>query len=118
MGSLENPENIVVYGMSHELGRLFLDTSPIPSFYVKSEIESNLEYTSNIIADSLGGDPNSVVIFGAHLDSVPAGPGINDDGSGSATNLELAYSFSLYLNHNTVGLYISSFEMILISLRL
>jgi Zn-dependent M28 family amino/carboxypeptidase len=30
------------------------------------------------------------VIVGAHLDSVPEGPGINDDGSGTATDLEVA----------------------------
>ena len=37
-----------------------------------------------------GGDPNRVVVQGSHLDSVPAGPGINDNGSGSAYNLESA----------------------------
>jgi Zn-dependent M28 family amino/carboxypeptidase len=31
-----------------------------------------------------------VVVVGAHLDSVPAGPGINDNGSGSSTILEIA----------------------------
>ena len=31
---------------------------------------------------------------GAHLDSVQAGPGINDNGSGSATLLELAKQVS------------------------
>merc|ERR1712137_910139 len=33
---------------------------------------------------------DAVIVVGSHLDSVPAGPGINDNGSGSATNLELA----------------------------
>jgi Zn-dependent M28 family amino/carboxypeptidase len=31
-----------------------------------------------------------VVVVGAHLDSVPAGPGINDNGSGTSTILEIA----------------------------
>ena len=31
-----------------------------------------------------------MVFAGAHLDSVPAGPGVNDDGSGTAFQLELA----------------------------
>jgi aminopeptidase S len=44
----------------------------------------------NVIADWPGGDPNNVYMFGAHLDSVTAGPGMNDNGSGSATVLELA----------------------------
>ena len=44
----------------------------------------------NVIAESRDGDPNNVVMVGAHLDSVPRGPGINDNGSGSATLLEVA----------------------------
>jgi Zn-dependent M28 family amino/carboxypeptidase len=43
-----------------------------------------------VIADSKYGDPNNVVMAGAHLDSVAAGPGINDNGSGSAVLLEVA----------------------------
>jgi len=44
----------------------------------------------NVIAESRDGDPNNVVMAGAHLDSVPRGPGINDNGSGSAAILEPA----------------------------
>jgi Zn-dependent M28 family amino/carboxypeptidase len=44
----------------------------------------------NVVAETAAGDPNHVVLAGAHLDSVPAGPGINDDGSGTAFQLELA----------------------------
>jgi aminopeptidase S len=44
----------------------------------------------NVIADWPGGDPNEVYLFGAHLDSVTAGPGSNDNASGSSTVLELA----------------------------
>jgi Zn-dependent M28 family amino/carboxypeptidase len=44
----------------------------------------------NVIAESRGGDPNNVVMAGAHLDSVLRGPGINDNGSGSAAILETA----------------------------
>lgn len=46
--------------------------------------------TFNIIADTLAGPVAPVVVVGAHLDSVPAGPGINDDGTGTATLLALA----------------------------
>ena len=48
----------------------------------------NTEY--NVIADSKAGDPDRTILSGAHLDSVPEGPGINDNGSGSATILEIA----------------------------
>jgi aminopeptidase S len=44
----------------------------------------------NLIADWPGGDPGQILMTGAHLDSVSAGPGINDNGSGSAAILEVA----------------------------
>ena len=46
--------------------------------------------TNNLIAESPGGDADNVVMAGAHLDSVPEGPGINDNGSGSNALLEVA----------------------------
>lgn len=50
----------------------------------------------NIISETKEGDPNNVIMLGAHLDSVQAGAGINDDGSGSAALLELMGSFKKY----------------------
>jgi aminopeptidase S len=44
----------------------------------------------NLIADWPGGDTSDTLMVGAHLDSVTAGPGINDNGTGSAANLEVA----------------------------
>ena len=44
----------------------------------------------NVVAETERGDANHMVFLGAHLDSVPAGPGVNDDGSGTAFQLELA----------------------------
>ncbi|MFB4308427.1 M28 family metallopeptidase [Actinomadura sp. GTD37] len=44
----------------------------------------------NLIADWPGGDTADTLMTGAHLDSVSAGPGINDNGSGSASILETA----------------------------
>lgn len=44
----------------------------------------------NLVADWPGGDPNQVLMAGAHLDGVSSGPGINDNGSGSAAVLETA----------------------------
>ncbi|MFB7787875.1 M28 family metallopeptidase [Streptomyces vinaceus] len=46
--------------------------------------------TYNVIAETRGGDENNTVFLGAHLDSVAAGPGINDNGSGSAGILQVA----------------------------
>ncbi|WP_431676745.1 M28 family peptidase [Kitasatospora sp. KL5] len=70
--------------------------------YVKSRLQAagytvteqtctSCTYTSNnLIADWPGGPSDQVTVFGAHLDSVSAGPGINDNGSGSAVLLETA----------------------------
>jgi len=44
----------------------------------------------NVLAESLAGDGDNVVMVGAHLDSVNEGPGIQDNGSGSAAILEVA----------------------------
>jgi len=46
--------------------------------------------TRSVIAQTTTGRTDEVVLTGAHLDSVPVGPGINDDGSGVAANLEIA----------------------------
>ncbi|GAA2219051.1 M28 family metallopeptidase [Streptomyces indiaensis] len=48
----------------------------------------------NLVADWPGGDANRVVMAGSHLDSVTSGPGINDNGSGSAAVLETALAVS------------------------
>lgn len=46
--------------------------------------------THNVVAQTRTGNPATVVMAGAHLDSVPEGPGINDNGSGTAALLEIA----------------------------
>ncbi|WP_238431498.1 M20/M25/M40 family metallo-hydrolase [Streptomyces cavernae] len=48
----------------------------------------------NLIADWPGGDPGHIVFAGAHLDSEETGPGINDNGSGSAALLATALQVS------------------------
>ncbi|MFE6871753.1 M28 family metallopeptidase [Kitasatospora sp. NPDC057692] len=74
--------------------------------YVKSKLDAAGYTTSlktfsyngstgyNLIADWPGGDTSHVVMAGAHLDSVTGGPGINDNGSGSAGVLETALAVS------------------------
>jgi Zn-dependent M28 family amino/carboxypeptidase len=56
----------------------------------------------NVIAESKDGDPNNVVMAGAHLDSVQRGPGINDNGSGSAVLLEVAEQMAKVKPRNMV----------------
>lgn len=57
---------------------------------------SETRETWNIIAERKQGDPSKVVMLGAHLDSVQQGPGINDDGSGTAALLEIMTAVSQY----------------------
>lgn len=58
---------------------------------VQVMVDATYEQTSkNIIADSQSLFGNEIITIGAGLDSVAAGPGINDSGSGAATILEIA----------------------------
>jgi Zn-dependent M28 family amino/carboxypeptidase len=61
---------------------------------VRTDILVDIRTTWNVIAETPGGDPDRVVVVGAHLDSVTRGPGINDNGSGSAAILEIAETYA------------------------
>jgi Zn-dependent M28 family amino/carboxypeptidase len=56
----------------------------------------------NVIAENPGRNDANVVMAGAHLDSVQAGPGINDNGSGSAALIEVAEQLAHVENENTL----------------
>ena len=56
----------------------------------------------NVIAEMPGDNTDNVVMAGAHLDSVVQGPGINDNGSGSAALLETALQMAKVKPVNTV----------------
>ncbi|QPG74137.1 hypothetical protein FOA43_001459 [Brettanomyces nanus] len=58
--------------------------------------------TLNVIAETVEGDPNNIVMLGAHSDSVAAGPGINDDGSGTLSLLEVAKQLTNFKVNNKV----------------
>lgn len=92
-GTLGNPVAIPAIGASYAVG---LDTvtrirgGQTVVLHITTSTVSEERTTYNVIADSPWGDPNRVVVVSAHNDSVDAGPGINDDGSGASMNLELA----------------------------
>ncbi|MGP3914458.1 M20/M25/M40 family metallo-hydrolase [Nonomuraea sp. 10N515B] len=71
---------------------------------VRLKVDANLVLGTdeNVIAESRFGDPRNVVMVGAHLDSVPEGPGINDNGSGTAAILEVAEEMGRYPIKNKV----------------
>ncbi|KAI8942388.1 hypothetical protein NX059_000462 [Plenodomus lindquistii] len=58
--------------------------------------------TQNVITETKDGDPSNVIMLGAHLDSVQAGAGINDDGSGSTLILEIAKALRKFRVKNKV----------------
>ena len=58
--------------------------------------------TFNVLATTNSGDQENKLAVGAHTDSVAAGPGINDDGSGTVGILEVAKALSKYTITNAV----------------
>jgi Zn-dependent M28 family amino/carboxypeptidase len=65
-------------------------------------IPSETRTDVNVIAELPGKNADNVVMTGAHLDSVTAGPGINDNGSGSAALLETALMIAKVKPENTL----------------
>ncbi len=57
---------------------------------IKLNAGVRVERTRNVLAQTKTGSTHDVVMVGGHLDSVPAGPGIDDNGSGVAAVLETA----------------------------
>jgi Zn-dependent M28 family amino/carboxypeptidase len=96
-GTLGSIFQIPVVGVSFADGAaLFAATAagPVTVHVVTSTENIANASTSNVIAETKGGDPNKVLVVGAHLDSVTKGPGINDNGSGTSTLLEVAEQIS------------------------
>ena len=58
--------------------------------------------TNNVLATSKCGDKDNQLALGAHTDSVGAGPGINDDGSGTVGILNVAKALAKYNVKNAV----------------
>ena len=64
-------------------------------------LDPEVRTSVNVIAEKAGKNPNNVVMAGAHLDSVD-GPGINDNGSGSAALLATALMMANLKPENTL----------------
>ncbi|MCG9784333.1 M20/M25/M40 family metallo-hydrolase [Vibrio brasiliensis] len=97
-GTLGNDSTAVIpaFGARYELGKQWYElsqTSAVP-VNLQVDVEDEVVLTQNIIAETKGGDEEQVIMLGAHLDSVPEGPGINDNGSGTAGLLEYAVTLA------------------------
>jgi aminopeptidase Y len=81
--------DIPVTSVSQAVGQQ-LAATPALTLRLKTATVRGIVTSYNVLAESRDGDPNNVVMAGAHLDSVNEGPGIQDNGSGSAVILEVA----------------------------
>ena len=62
--------------------------------HLKVDVTTTPIKTWNVLAEKKGRVKTQDVVVGAHLDSVDDGPGINDNGSGTATILTIAEQFT------------------------
>jgi Zn-dependent M28 family amino/carboxypeptidase len=84
---------VPVLETTYAAGRLLHDAyvnGANPTVSLSTSTRTDHLQTRNLIAETKTGRTDRTVIVGAHLDSVPEGPGINDDGSGTSTDLEVA----------------------------
>jgi Zn-dependent M28 family amino/carboxypeptidase len=93
---------IPVVATTFAIGNALAASSPPAVVSLDVDYINEVRTTNNVIAERPGRDPSKVVMVGAHLDSVPEGPGINDNGSGSAAILEVARLMAKSRPLNTV----------------
>jgi Zn-dependent M28 family amino/carboxypeptidase len=87
-----NVRGIPVLGLSYADGAELVESARTEETTVHAFASTLNEPrpTKNVIADTKTGDKDRTVVVGSHLDSVLEGPGINDNGSGTSTDLEVA----------------------------
>jgi len=86
LGAESNPRIPVGGVAGADAERLSAATSVTVTLQTRTEDRKS----RNVIAQTRTGSTDDVVVVGAHLDSVPEGPGINDNGTGVAAVLETA----------------------------
>jgi Zn-dependent M28 family amino/carboxypeptidase len=91
--SADDQSTIPVIGTSFAIGEELYNQVTAGAVTVRvattTEIRRDVP-TANLIAKTKTGRTDRQVVVGAHLDSVPEGPGINDNGSGTSQDLEIA----------------------------
>jgi len=89
-GSLGDAQGTVpTAGLTRAAGEALLEMEGPVRVFVDLRVQQETQETVNVLAESRAGG-SDVVMAGAHLDSVPEGPGINDNGSGVGVVLEIA----------------------------
>jgi Zn-dependent M28 family amino/carboxypeptidase len=98
-----NESGIPMLGTTYALGEQLAGLVPGGlTMRVFANTLREIKTTFNVLAETSSGNDNNVVMVGGHLDSVSAGPGINDNGSGSAAILEVAEQMKNVKPNNTV----------------
>ncbi len=93
-GTLGEPvRDIPVVSASYARGAEWATTAGLVMHF-KLDAEIVHVETENLLADTPTGRTDRTVVVGGHLDSVAEGPGINDNGSGTAAILETAIQMS------------------------
>jgi Zn-dependent M28 family amino/carboxypeptidase len=95
-GSLGEPFSLPAVSLSFAVGQELAAAAQAgeATVNVVTSTLSETRRTSNVLGETPGGRGDRVVVVGAHLDSVAQGPGINDNGSGVSTILEVAEEMS------------------------
>ncbi|KAJ4251986.1 Leucyl aminopeptidase yscIV [Fusarium torreyae] len=93
-----------IVGISQEDGQAILAKLEAGDVEVDIKVDATTEdrVTYNVIAETKEGDHDNVLVLGGHSDSVAAGPGINDDGSGIIGILNVAKALTKYRVKNAV----------------
>lgn len=91
-GTLGEVVNIPVLGATFDLGRELYNQAQTGAVRVRIKVDATITNlrTFNVLAELPGARTDRTVVVGAHLDSVAEGPGINDNGSGTAALLAIA----------------------------
>ena len=92
---------IPVVFATYDLGVTWSDIAGLEMHLVVNVLREVVN-TFNVFAESKHGNPDNVVMVGAHLDSVIQGPGIQDNGTGSAAILEVAEQMARTKTKNKV----------------
>ncbi len=90
-GGLRDPVTIPTLAISGQDGKTLLGLLSQGAVQVKVDSKTEVaQKTGHNIIGTLKGTTDDVIVLGGHYDSVSAGPGANDNGSGTAVLLELA----------------------------
>ncbi|KAF9357365.1 Leucyl aminopeptidase yscIV [Mortierella sp. AD094] len=82
--------SIPVLSITNSFGVTLIQNQDTVQLNLKTVNSLTVESTINVLCTSREGDEDDTIVLGAHLDSVPEGPGMVDNGSGATSLLEIS----------------------------